>query len=197
MANSNATTSFITIYDRFFGRVTDDMYLELTELDTLEMLQDILINALARFEFPRFNVFDYELGSIQGLGTYQGIESNNIEVPVSGWIGGAFNSVLTDEEINILALNMVIEWLSQQLDTTENTREKYSGSDFKFTSQANHMAKLKVLIDAQKQDSVHLQRIYKRRVFTPEGAQSTMGKIVSQSNYGVNQSSINRIGFWN
>ena len=29
----------------------------------------------------------------------------------------------------------------QQLASVENTRMKYSGSDFKFTSQANHMAK--------------------------------------------------------
>jgi len=92
---------------------------------------------------------------------------------------------------------MVIEWLSQQLDTTENTREKDSGSDFKFTSQANHMAKLKVLIDAQQKDSVHLQRIYKRRRFTSQGAQSTLGDIISKTNYGSNQNTINRVGFWN
>jgi len=191
-----ATTSFITIYDSFWARVTDDMYLEFTEQDTLEMLQDLLLNALPRFEFPRFDIFDYELGSWQGMGTYQGVESDNKEVPVTGWVGGAFNHNLTDEEINIIALNMVIEWLSQQLDTTENTREKYSGSDFKFTSQANHMAKLKVLIDAQKQDSVHLQRIYKRRIFTPAGARSTMGQIVSKPSYGADGNTINRISFW-
>lgn len=194
MAETNATTSFITIYDSFWGRVTSDMFLELTEEDTLEMLQDLLLNALPRFEFPRFDIFDYELGTWQGLGTYEGIESDNKEVPVTGWVGGSFNVLLTDEEINIIALNMVIEWLSQQLDTTENTRMKYSGSDFKFTSQANHMAKLKVLIDAQKQDSVHLQRIYKRRLFTKNGAQSTMGQIISKPGYGVND--INRISFW-
>ena len=192
-----ATTSFITIYDSFWGRVTDDMYLEFTEEDTLELLQTLLLNALPRFEFPRFDIFDYEIGTWQSLGTYRGVESDDKEVPVTGWVGGAFNHVLTDEEINILALNMVIEWLSQQLDTTENTREKYSGSDFKFTSQANHMAKLKVLIDAQQKDSVHLQRIYKRRRFTSDGAQSTMGDIISKSNYGANQNSINRVGFWN
>ena len=173
------------------------MYLEFTEEDTLEMLQDLLLNALPRFEFPRFDIFDYELGTWQDLGTYQGEESDNVEVPVTGWVGGAFNHNLTDEEINIIALNMVIEWLSQQLDTTENTREKYSGSDFKFTSQANHMAKLKVLIDAQKIDSIHLQRIYKRRRFTPNGAQSTMGDIVSKPTYGADKGTINRIGFWN
>ena len=196
MANSPGTTSFITIYDSFFARVTDDMFLEFTEEDTLEMLQDLLLNALPRFEFPRFDVFDYELGTWQDLGTYKGIASDNIEVPVTGWVGGTFIYILTDEEINILALNMVIEWLSQQLDTTENTREKYSGSDFKFTSQANHMAKLKVLIDAQKQDSVHLQRIYKRRIFTSNGAQSTMGQIISKPEYGAEGRSVNRVGFW-
>ena len=194
MANSPGKTSFITIYDSFFARVTDDMYLEFTEEDTLEMLQDILLNALPRFEFPRFDIFDYELGTWQGLGTYQGVESDNKEVPITGWVGGTFNYTLTDEEINIIALNMVIEWLTQQLDTTENTREKYSGSDFKFTSQANHMAKLKVMIDAQKQDSIHLQRIYKRRQVSGNRIQSTMGQIVSQPDYGVEK--INRIGFW-
>ena len=185
MANENATTSFITIYDSFWARVTDDMYLEFTVEDTLRMLQDILINALPRFEFPRFDIFDYELGTWQGLGTYQGVESDNKEVPITGWVGGTFNCTLTDEEINIIALNMVIEWLTQQLDTTENTREKYSGSDFKFTSQANHMAKLKVIIDAHKTDSLHLQRLYKRRIRTADGKiQSTIGKIVSKPTYG-------------
>ena len=195
MATKNATTSFITIYDSFWGRVTDDCYMELTELDTLEMLQDLLINSLPRFEFPRFDIFDYELGTWQDLGTYKGAESNNEEVPISGWVGGTFNYGLSDEEINIIALNMVIEWLSQQLDTTENTREKFSGTDFKFTSQANHMAKLKVLIDAQIKDSVHLQRIYKRRQFTADGAQSTMFQIISKPSYGAVGSTINRAGF--
>jgi len=194
MADINTTTSFMTIYDSFLARITSDMYLEFTEIETLEMLQDILINAIPRFEFPRFNIFDYEIGYWEGLGTYQGVESDNKEVPATGWVGGAFNTLLTEEEINILALNMVIEWLGQQLDTTENTRMKYSGSDFKFTSQANHMAKLKVLIDAQKQDSIHLQRIYKRRKIVSDSVQSTMGQIVSKPTYG--NFDYNRAGNW-
>lgn len=193
MNDINTTTSFITIYDSFLARVTSDMYLEFTEIETLNMLQDILINAIPRFEFPRFNIFDYEIGYWDSLGTYEGVESNGKEVPATGWVGGAFNCLLTEEEINIFALNMVIEWLGQQLDTTENTRMKYSGSDFKFTSQANHMAKLKVMIDAQKADSIHLQRIYKRRKVTPDGIQSTMSQIVSKPTYGGNN--YNRISW--
>lgn len=88
---------------------------------------------------------------------------------------------------------MVIEWLGQQLDTTENTRMKYSGSDFKFTSQANHMAKIKVLIDAQTKDSIHLQRIYSRRNIIDDGVQSSLGKIVTVPTYGAG-SNINRVG---
>lgn len=195
MSDTHATTSFVTIYDSFLARITDDMYMELTELDTIEMLQDLLINAIPRFEFPRFDVFDYDEGHWEELGTYTGIESDNKEVPATGWVGGIFNSLLSKEEINILSLCMVIEWLGQQLDTTENSRMKYSGSDFKFTSQANHMAKLKVLIDAQQKDSVHIQRIYNRRRFTADGAQSAMGQIIEKP--GNSLININRVGLWN
>ena len=176
-------TSFNSIYDSFFGRVTSDMYMELSEVDTFNMLQDLLINSIPRFEFPRFDLFDYEEG-YQDVSTYCGVESNGIEVPATLWVGGTFNMHLTQEEINILSLNMVIEWLGQQLTTTENTRMKFSGSDFKFTSQANHMAKLKMLIDAADQDSFHLQRLYKRRKITANGVRSTLGQIMETPDYG-------------
>ena len=193
---THATTSFMTIYDSFLAKVTSDMYMELTEEDTYEMLQDLLVNAIPRFEFPRFDIFDYELGHWESLGTYQGAESGNEEVPATGWVDGAFNCELTQEEVNILSSCMVIEWLGQQLHTTENTRMKYSGSDFKFTSQANHMAKIKLLMDAQKTDCFHLQRLYKRRKFENGSVQSTMGQIISKPGYGVTQGSVNQVGFW-
>jgi len=183
----NNPTSFQTIYDAFFTHVTDDMFtdLEFTEEDTFLMLQDLLLNNLSRFEFPRFDLFDYEEGAWGYLGEYCGVESDGKEVAAYGWVGGTFNIELTREEIDIIALNMVIGWLGQQLDTTENTRLKYSGSDFKFTSQANHMAKLKVLIDAHKSDCLHLQRLYKRRIRMSNGEiQSTMASIMSEPTYG-------------
>ena len=178
-------TPFSTIYDSFFTRITDTMYMEYTELDTIELLQDLLINAIPRFEFPRFDIYDYEEGYLTSVGTYQGIESDGIEVPATAWVGGSFNSQLTKEEINILSLSMVIEWLGQQLATTENTKLMMSGSDFKFSSQANHMAKLKVMIDSYKQDCFHLQRLYKRRGFTKKGeVRSTAGMIMTTPTYG-------------
>ena len=62
MSRIKAPTSFVTIYDSFLARVTNDMYMEITEEETTEMLQDLLINSIPRFEFPRVNLFDYEIG---------------------------------------------------------------------------------------------------------------------------------------
>ena len=178
------TTPFSIIYDSFLSRVTSDMYMEMTELDTLEMLQDLLINAIPRFEFPRFDIFDYEPGYLIGIGTYCGVESDGIEVPATAWVGGSFNAELTQEEVNILSLSMVVEWLGQQLATTENTRLKYSGSDFKFTSQANHMAKIKVMMDSYRQECFHLQRLYKRRKIVNGEVRSTAGVIFTTPSHG-------------
>ena len=75
----------------------------------------------------------------------------------------SFNVELTQEEINILALLMKQAWVQRQVTSIENTRMKYSGSDFKFTSQANHLSKLLSLLEESRRDSFHMQRLYKRR----------------------------------
>lgn len=180
-----ATTSFSTIYDSFLTRVTSDMYMELNELDTIRLLQDLLLNAIPRFEFPRFDIYDYEEGHTIG-GTYCGVESDYKPVPLTCWVSGHFNSLLTQDEINILSLSMVVEWLGQQVATTENTRMKYSGSDYKFTSQANHIARLKTLMDAYRQECFHLQRLYKRRKLVNGEIRSTASLLMTTPSYGYN-----------
>ena len=137
---SNVTsTPFSYIYDSFLSKITDDMYMELTELDTYQLLEELLLYAIQKFEFPRVDLTKYELVSITDEVKYTGAESGQEEVTAILYEGGSFTNTLTAEEINILATYMVVEWLGQQLASVENTRMKYSGSDFKFTSQANHM----------------------------------------------------------
>ena len=46
----------------------------------------------------------------------------------------SFGVELSSEEINILALLMKQAWVQRQVTSIENTRMKYSGSDFKMTS---------------------------------------------------------------
>ena len=80
-----------------------------------------------------------------------------------------FEAQLTSEEIEMLSILMMIGWLQRQITSIENTRMKYSGSDFKMTSQANHLSKLQSLLGECQRQSHHLQRLYKRRALNNEG----------------------------
>lgn len=122
----NNKTPFYEVYNSFLSKITDDMYIELTELDTFSLLQDLLISAIPKFEFPRVNIDSYEEGFIENE-DYRGVESNNVKVKASIQAGGHFNTLLSAEEINILSTYMIVEWLGIQLASVENTRMKYSG----------------------------------------------------------------------
>ena len=157
-------TKFSAVYDCFLGKITDDMYMELTPADTLRDLQSLLINAIPEFEFPRKNISNYTidftaLNDMAIKDTIQYIENDN----------SSFNVELTQEEINILAILMMIGWLQRQVTSIENIRMKYSGSDFKFTSQANHLSKLLTLLTECQRQSHHMQRLYKRRKTDDQG----------------------------
>ena len=116
-------TPFSKVYDRFLGKITDDMYLELTPQDTYRDLQSLLIDAIPGFEFPRKVLsFTLENSTITpdeimpiSLGSF-------IEIPYSGIVVeedpngdfvvdySSFDVDLTDEEINILAILMMCGW---------------------------------------------------------------------------------------
>ena len=169
-----AETQFSAVYNRFLGQITDDLYLELTPEDTLKDLQNLLLNAIPGFEFPRKNLYDYviEICEIDEseitsedfiIGAVQGEVLNTSLTPRVLVDKSRFNIELTPEEINILALLMKQGWVQRQVTSIENTRMKYSGSDFKMTSQANHLSKLLTLLEESRRDSFHMQRLYKRR----------------------------------
>ena len=177
----NNTTPFSIIYDNFLSKITDDMYMELTELDTFHLLEELLISAIPKFEFPRVDINDYETTFIEDEDTYNGVESDNVEVRAIIYSSGYFVNKLSQEEINVLSTYMIVEWLGQQLASVENTRMKYSGSDFKFTSQANHLAKLLSLLEESRRDSFHMQRLYKRRKLENGQYQSNWSVLLENS----------------
>ena len=148
-------TSFQTIYDRFMGKITDDMYLEgdkdnvlWSEQDTINDWKNMLEDAIPGFEFPRFRLYNYN--------------NKNFED------SDAFEDDLTSEEINILAILMLGVWVQRQLTSIENTRMKYTGTEFKMSSQANHMSKMLELKESVERTDRHFQRLYKRRKITEE-----------------------------
>ena len=186
-------TQFSAVYNRFLGQVTDDLYLELTPEDTLKDLQNLLINSIPGFEFPRKNLYDYTIevktmGSDElepddfVLGTVWGeLPSDTLQTPNVLVDKSRFNFELTQEEINILALLMKQGWVQRQVTSIENTRMKYSGSDFKMTSQANHLSKLLTLLDESRRDSFHMQRLYKRRKLSADGYKSNWSSLMETS----------------
>ena len=174
-------TTFVDVYNRFLKQITDDLYVELTPEDTVRDLRDILIEALPRFEFPRKNLMDYNIASeiinedevsdndfIIGV-VWGEIPDDNFGPPQVLIEKSNFTANLTAEEQEIIALLMMDIWLQRQVTSIENTRMKYSGTDFKMTSQANHLSKLITLQDKVKQAAHHYQRLYKRRRLTDDG----------------------------
>ena len=187
-----AETLFSAVYNRFLGQITDDLYLELTPEDTLKDLQNLLINAIPGFEFPRKNLYDYtiDVREIEEedlssddfvLGSVWGDIENTLETPKAVVDRSYFNCELTSEEINILALLMKQGWVQRQVTSIENTRMKYSGSDFKMTSQANHLSKLLALLTESRRDSFHMQRLYKRRKLADGGYKSNWSSLMENS----------------
>lgn len=156
------------------------MYVELTPEDTLRDLQVLLLDSLSGFEFPRVNLNDYTIEVVTKkksevtdddfvLGTIWhslDIEKLSMEPEEDEDVlveNSVFNFQLTSEEIGIIAGLMLIKWTERQVNSIENTRMKYSGPDFKMTSQANHLQKLLALLEDSRKKSLHDQRLYKRR----------------------------------
>lgn len=156
MCNEDYTT-FDEVYDVFLSGITDDMFMELTKEDTEEMLEEILMASLPHFEFPQKDIFDIDM------------------------VKKRFKCHLTLEEMRIIRSYMVMEWINFQLASVENVRQKYSGSDFTFTSQAAHMQRLIELRDTYKEEGFKLQRLYCRRTRKANGGYaSTFQKIMEK-----------------
>lgn len=156
-ADTPEYTTFQEVYDAFTSGITDDMFMEMTKEDTDEILEELLMAALPHFEFPRQDIFNLDRYNKR------------------------FKCLLTAEEIRIIRSYMVVEWINYQLASIENVRQKYSGSDFSFTSQASHMDKLIKLRETYKDEGFKLQRLYKRRRRAEDGSYtSTFRKIMSK-----------------
>ena len=163
-------TLFTSVYNRFLNKITDDMYMELTPQDTIKDLQKLLIDAIPGFEFPRKRL-DYTILNEDGDNSY-------------------FVSTLDGEEINILAMLMLKGWLQRQVTSIENIRMKYTGTDFKMTSQANHLGKLLALQNEVHKETQRLQRLYKRRRTDENGLIRSNWSVFSQDSVinGLNSS---------
>ena len=140
-------TAVSEVYDAFFGLITDDMYLEITEEETYEECLAFLRKSIPMYEFPKAP----------------------IKVKIGEDSEPVLNRDLTDEEINILAYGMLQAWLQRQMTTIELTRQKFSGTDFKLTSQASHLKTIMTLFENTKVEHRRLQMLETRREEVDDG----------------------------
>lgn len=141
-------TPFQKIYDRFFVYVTDDFFTEVCKRPKQKELYDLLMASMPLFEFPR------EPFSISTKKKYE---------EVSYFL----DQELTEEEVNILAVGMAEIWSLQQTLNIENTRHKFSGPDFKISSQASHLQRLMKLEESMRHEHRRLQMLHSRRELDP------------------------------
>lgn len=140
-------TPLKVVFDAFFDQVTDDMYLEMSKEETMKDCKGLLYASLPLYEFPK------QIINIT-------VDENGIDV---------FSRDLNLEEINILVTGMIEIWLQRQINNIELTRQKFSGADFKISSQASHLNRLISLLQATKDEHRRLQMLESRRRETRDG----------------------------
>lgn len=114
-------TSYETIYNRFAQKITDYKLLELSDTDVHDMLHSWLISAISKFR--RCNV---------------DLSQRDEEIE-------CFSVDLSDQEIEILSILMVSEWLEPQVSSVLYTSQFFGGKEEKFFAQANQLDKLMAL----------------------------------------------------
>ena len=110
-------TPYSVFDNRFLGKITDDLLLTMSDEGlerTIDMYRD---SATVRFkQCNKFGTYDDELR--------------------------LYETDFTNEEIEIVASYMVLEWIRQRVNSIELLKQGMSTKDYSMYSQANHIDSL-------------------------------------------------------
>lgn len=123
------TSEFDELYSRFYLRVEDYNIVGLEEKVVTNMMNGWIKSTLSKPYVRR--LFD-ELDLDEDIGELE----YEMKLPVS-------EEEDKDFVEEVIALGMVVEWLSPKYHSTLLTSQMFSNSDQKYYSQANHMTELK------------------------------------------------------
>lgn len=132
-------TPFSDVYKRFLQKISDFKFLSLPEEDVEEILYSYLVSAIVKTKPCQADL------------------SKRDEAEK------CFIDTLLDIEIEILALQMVCEWVEPQLNSVMYTRQFIGTREEKFFAQANQLEKLKALRDSAELRCRQLRRDYSYR----------------------------------
>ena len=125
--------SVYDVYDAFLPKMLEDEWLNWTDEEREEDWRALLDAAIPYFKFPRVS----------------------LEIDGDEFV----DKDISNEEIQILATYMKVEWLNRTILTWENVKPLYVERDF---SQANLIDKLKQLLEREEYKALKLERIYYR-----------------------------------
>ncbi len=129
-------TPYSAIYKRFLQKITDYKLLSLPEEDVEEILYGYLTSSIVKFR------------TIQSDLSKRDDEDQ------------CFEDTLLDVEVEILALQMVCEWVEPQLNNELYTKQFIGTKEEKFFAQSNHLEKLQTLRNDAELRSKKLRRDY-------------------------------------
>ena len=135
-------TPYEVVYNRFLQKISDYKLLSLPEEDVEAILYSYLVSAIAKTKQCQNDLGDRD-------------EENK-----------CFNSTLLDIEIEILALQMVCEWVEPQLKNVLYTKQFIGSKEENFFAQANQLEKLQNLRDGAAMQARKLRRDYSYRYTT-------------------------------
>ena len=135
-------TPYEVVYNRFLQKISDYKLLSLPEEDVEAILYSYLVSAIAKTKQCQNDLGDRD-------------EENK-----------CFNSTLLDIEIEILALQMVCEWVEPQLNNVLYTKQFIGSKEENFFAQANQLEKLQNLRDSAAMQARKLRRDYSYRYTT-------------------------------
>lgn len=129
-------TPYSKIYDRALAKITDYDLALLPDEDLHLMLKGWLTSSISKFRKCKSDLSDRD---------------DELEI---------FNVDLVDEEIEILSLLLVGEWLEPQVNSTLLTSQFFGGKEEKWFSQSQHLAEVKALRDEVRTEARKLMRDY-------------------------------------
>ena len=124
-------TPYSIIDNSFLNKITDDFLLTMDDEDLQELIDMYRFSANIRFKQCN-KLMDRDEDLRQ------------------------YNQALTDEEIEILANLMVLEWLKPLINSIEVLKQGMSTKDYQMFSQANHLKELMVL---RKETNAEINRL--------------------------------------
>lgn len=137
-------TSYEDIFKIFLGKISDFNLFKMPDCELYDYCHEIMRSAITKIDSINNN-----------------FEDMNDELM-------EFNSELSYLEIEILATQMVVEWIDKQINTTQLLRMFVGTKEESMASQANHLSQLINLKDKQRSIVSNLIRDYNYKKWIKE-----------------------------